>query len=112
MQDEFPWVPQVDEILRNLRNSLRRVPEIKSALENSGKPLLESFAKRIDICDEARTILETAIAEHPPITVKEGGVIKDGFNEKLDQYRDASKNGKVWLANWNKKNVYKQVLKH
>lgn len=84
--------------LAQLRNSLRRVPDIKTMLENSGRPLLASFAKRIDVCEEARTILETAIAEHPPITVKEGGVIKDGFDEKLDQYRDASKNGKVWLA--------------
>ena len=40
-------------------------------------------------------ILETSIAENPPITVKEGGVIKDGYDEKLDTYRDAAKNGKA-----------------
>ena len=84
--------------LAQLRNSLRRVPEIKTALANSGRPILEKFANRIDVCDEARMLLETAIAENPSITVKEGGVIKDGFDEKLDQYRDASKNGKVWLS--------------
>lgn len=84
--------------LAQLRNSLRKVPEIKIALENSGKPLLEQFAARINTCEEALEILETSIAEQPPITVKEGGVIKDGFDEKLDQYRDASRNGKEWLA--------------
>ncbi len=42
--------------------------------------------------------LKQSIAENPPITVKEGGVIQDGFDEKLDTYRDASRNGKEWLA--------------
>ncbi len=84
--------------LAQLRNSLRKVPEIKNALENSRQPLLEKFAKRINLCDEALSMLETSIAENPPITVKEGGVIKDGFDEKLDNYRDASRNGKAWLS--------------
>ena len=84
--------------LAQLRNSLRQVPELKNALANSEKALLSQFADRIDVCQEARDILETSIAEHPPITVKEGGVIKDGYDEKLDTYRDAAKNGKEWLA--------------
>jgi len=84
--------------LAQLRNSLSRVPIIKDALLNSKRPLLENFANRIENCEEVREILDTAIAENPPITVKEGGVIKDGYNEKLDNYRDAAKNGKVWLA--------------
>lgn len=84
--------------LAQLRNSLRKVPAVKIALENSGKPLLEKFASRINLCAEVCATLEAAIAEQPPITVKEGGVIKDGFDEKLDQYRDASRNGKEWLA--------------
>ena len=84
--------------LAQLRNSLRRVPEIKKLLLNSGRPLLEQFAGRINLCDQTRQLLESSIAENPPITVKEGGVIKDGFDETLDQYRDASRNGKEWLA--------------
>lgn len=84
--------------LAQLRNSLRRVPEIKEALANSGKTKLEQFASRINVCADARNFLEQSIAEHPSITIKEGGVIKDSFNEKLDQYRDAAKNGKEWLA--------------
>ena len=84
--------------LAQLRNSLRQVPDLKLALENSGKKHLSQFAKRINVCQGARDILETSIAEHPPITVKEGGVIKDGYDEKLDTFRDASKNGKQWLA--------------
>ncbi|MHA6258784.1 DNA mismatch repair protein MutS [Sporosarcina sp. CAU 1771] len=83
--------------LAQLRNSLRCVPNIKTALANSRRPLLEAFAKRIDVCEEPRLLLENAIAENPPISVKEGGVIKDDYDAKLDAYRDASKNGKDWL---------------
>ncbi|HJF31793.1 MAG TPA: DNA mismatch repair protein MutS [Sporosarcina psychrophila] len=84
--------------LAQLRNSLRRVPDIKKALHESERSLLHQFSDRIDGCEEALQILETAIAENPPLSVKEGGIIKDGYDTKLDQYRDASKNGKVWLA--------------
>ena len=84
--------------LAQLRNSLRRVPEIKNALTKSGRPLLEKFAARIDSSDEALLTLETSIAENPSLSVKEGGIIKDGYNDKLDKYRDAAKNGKAWLA--------------
>lgn len=85
--------------LAQLRNSLRQVPNLKDSLANSGKKHLIQFADKIDVCQDARDILEMSIAEHPPITVKEGGVIKDGYDEKLDTYRDAAKNGKEWLAN-------------
>ncbi|CAM3072449.1 DNA mismatch repair protein MutS [Filibacter tadaridae] len=84
--------------LAQLRNSLRRVPDIKKELELSAPPLLNRFANRIDLCPDAYNILEKAIAENPPLSVKEGGVMKDGYDEKLDNYRDASKNGKEWLA--------------
>ncbi|WP_342512526.1 DNA mismatch repair protein MutS [Sporosarcina sp. FSL K6-1522] len=84
--------------LAQLRNSLRRVPAIKQSLQDSSQPLLSQFAKRIDSCEETLAILEAAVAENPPLSVKEGGIIKDGYHDRLDQYRDASKNGKAWLA--------------
>jgi DNA mismatch repair protein MutS len=84
--------------LAQLRNSLRRVPGIKKTLHESERALLNQFSYRIDGCEEALHILEMAIAENPPLSVKEGGIIKDGYDVKLDQYRDASKNGKAWLA--------------
>lgn len=84
--------------LAQLRNSLRKVPEIKRALEQAEKPLLAKFAERIQPCSHVLTMLEQAIAEEPPMTVKEGGVIRDGFHQRLDEYRDASRNGKQWLA--------------
>ncbi|MBE1553386.1 DNA mismatch repair protein MutS [Sporosarcina limicola] len=84
--------------LAQLRNSLRRIPDIKKALQESERTLLSQFAERIDVCEDVLQTLENAIAENPPLSVKEGGIIKDGYDAKLDQYRDASKNGKAWLA--------------
>lgn len=98
--------------LAQLRNSLRRVPEIKKALLQSGRPLLEQFASRINLCDDTRSLLEASIAENPPITVKEGGVMKDGFDDVLDQYRDAARNGKEWLAQLEQEERQKTGIKN
>ncbi|MDN4607389.1 DNA mismatch repair protein MutS [Sporosarcina highlanderae] len=84
--------------LAQLRNSLRCIPNLKNALFQSGHERLQSFSERLDTCEEALKLLEASVAENPPLSVKEGGIIKDGFNERLDQYRDASRNGKEWLA--------------
>ena len=54
--------------------------------------------KKLDPCEELTDLLEKSIMDDPPISVKEGGIIKDGFNEELDTYRDASRNGKSWIA--------------
>jgi DNA mismatch repair protein MutS len=98
--------------LAQLRNSLRQVPNLKEALANSGKKNLTQFAEKIDVCQDARDILEMSIAEHPPITVKEGGVIKDGYDEKLDTYRDAARNGKEWLAELEQKERERTGIKN
>lgn len=84
--------------LAQLRNSLQKVPAIQALLADSDYPLLQQFAQKIDPCHEVRTLLTDAIAEAPPMTVKEGGVIQDGFNAQLDEYRDASRNGQKWLT--------------
>ena len=84
--------------LAQLRNSLRRVPHLKNALQQSRHERLQQFSKQLDPCTEALELLEASIAENPPLSIKEGGIIIDGYDEKLDQYRDASRNGKEWLA--------------
>lgn len=84
--------------LAQLRNSLRKVPSLKQSLTDSGQIRLQQFSERLDPCGEVLEILESSIAENPPLSIKEGGMIKDGYHEQLDKYRDASKNGKEWLA--------------
>lgn len=84
--------------LAQLRESLRKVPNIVSQLQSSGSTTLQSLCEGMDDCSEVRELLAESISEHPPISVKEGDVIKDGYNERLDELRYASRNGKEWIA--------------
>lgn len=84
--------------LIQLNKSLKQVPiiqDIISKLENSAA---QNLSINMDTCESLTTIIENAIKEDPPLSIKEGDLIKDGFNEQLDKYRDARKNGKVWIA--------------
>ncbi|WKA53473.1 DNA mismatch repair protein MutS [Planococcus shixiaomingii] len=83
--------------LAQLRSSLEKIPAIINELSNSGSDDLASFGEKLDRCGEVCELLE-AISENPPLAAKEGGVIREGYNEQLDQYRYASRNGKDWIA--------------
>ncbi|QST01664.1 DNA mismatch repair protein MutS [Pontibacillus sp. ALD_SL1] len=84
--------------LVQLKQSIGRVPEIKSLLASFGKPELKELSEQLQPLDDVHDLLEKAIMDAPPITVKEGGLIKDGYNGQLDDYRDAARNGKQWIA--------------
>ncbi len=83
--------------LAQLRESLRQVPAIKAQLLESGKETLMQLGQALDTCADIEELLAHAITDHPPITIKEGDVIRDGYNEKLDELRYASRNGKDWI---------------
>lgn len=84
--------------LAQLRNSLRNVPALKEQLLQNENPLLQQLAHRMDDCQDIRSLLEASIAENPPLSVKDPGIIKDGYHQQLDAYRNASRHGKEWLA--------------
>lgn len=84
--------------LIQLKTSLQQVPQIKSILLDIGDDQLTAFVEKIDEVADIRDLIEESIVEEPPISVTGGGVIKEGYNEQLDQYLDASKNGKRWMA--------------
>lgn len=84
--------------LIQLRNSLYQIPKIKAILASIESDSLQTLADKLDPCEELMIILEQAIIDSPPISIREGGIIKDGYNEQLDTYRDASRNGKSWIA--------------
>lgn len=89
--------------LAQLRESLRQVPAIKELLLNSKKDYLVPLGQALDLCDDVESYLSNAITDHPPISIKEGDVIREGFNEKLDELRYASRNGKDWIAQLERK---------
>ncbi|MEK4130588.1 DNA mismatch repair protein MutS [Solibacillus sp. FSL W8-0474] len=84
--------------LAQLRESLRQVPKIQEKLINSGLEKCSILGQKLDVCDDVEQLLAEAITDHPPISIKEGDVIRDGYNKQLDEYRDASRNGKDWIA--------------
>ena len=67
-----------------------------SHLANNRK--LSALAQRLDPCEEVTDLLEMSIVDNPPLSIKEGNIIQDGYNAELDTYRDASRNGKTWIA--------------
>ena len=84
--------------LAQLRQSLSKIPSIRQLLENSASSTLQSLGQQLEDCHHVWQKLEDAISLQPPISVKDGGVIKEGYHERLDQLRDASVNGKRWIA--------------
>lgn len=84
--------------LIQLKESLKQVPGIKQLVASLAHDKAKERAKHIDPCGDVLELLEEALYENPPLSVKEGNLIKDGYNQKLDEYRDASRNGKDWIA--------------
>ncbi|MGR9050074.1 DNA mismatch repair protein MutS [Halobacillus faecis] len=81
-----------------LRNSLSHIPDILTTLSKFDHSSIEKLYDHVDPLHDLKDLLEESIADDPPISVKEGGLIQDGFHEQLDDYRYASKNGKQWIA--------------
>ncbi|MCA0969057.1 DNA mismatch repair protein MutS [Halobacillus litoralis] len=84
--------------LIQLRNSLQNVPGILDTLKQFDHDSIKELYRTIDPLELLKVLLEESIADDPPVTIKEGGLIQDGFNQQLDDYRYASKNGKQWIA--------------
>lgn len=84
--------------LAALRASLQRVPEVLQYCQNSGSETLQRLVQNLDTCADIAEWIESAIVEDPPVSVREGGIIKPGWHQYLDQLRKASTNGKQWLA--------------
>jgi len=82
-----------------LKTSMQMIPHIKLMLrELDDSVLLKDLCEQIDTLQDLSDIIEKAIEEDPPIALKEGGIIKDGYDENVDKLRSAKSDGKSWLA--------------
>ncbi len=81
----------------SLKNSIRELPNIKKLLEKAKSPLLTSLQKGLDELKDVYELIEKAIVDEPPISVKEGGLIKKGYHEEVDELKTATTEGKNWL---------------
>lgn len=78
--------------------SLEMIPHIKNLLATFTSPLLVRINEQMDGLEDLYTLLEASITEDPPLAVKEGGIIREGYNEQVDTYRNSKTQGKSWLA--------------
>jgi DNA mismatch repair protein MutS len=81
-----------------LKTSLRQAPAIASLCASSGSPALTRLVDNLDTCADIADWIEAVIVDDPPVSVRDGGLIKSGCDEYLDKLREASVNGKRWLA--------------
>ena len=84
--------------LKGLSSTLNRLPAIKEILASCKSSLLSELQKDILPLEELADTIDRAIVEEPPFSVREGGMINDGFNEELDSLRDIVANGKGYIA--------------
>ncbi len=80
------------------RNSLEMLPHIKTVLKEFAKEELTKIFEEIEGLEDIYALIDGAIYEEPPVTIREGGIIKDGFDETIDMLRSAKRDGKEWLA--------------
>ena len=83
--------------LISLKNSAKQLPEIKKMLSNANSELLKELHKNLDTLKDVYDIINKTIVEEPPISVKEGGLIKKGYNSEIDQLKKATTEGKNWI---------------
>ena len=78
--------------------SLKMLPSIKVLLNDFSSDILKKIQEETDDLTDVCTLIERAICEEPPLAIREGGIIRDGFDENIDRLRHAKNDGKTWLA--------------
>ncbi|MCC5889361.1 MAG: DNA mismatch repair protein MutS [Alkalibacterium sp.] len=85
--------------LVQLKQSLSQIPlliDLLKGINDEGN--WEAYLSQLDPIEDVKSLIEEAISEEPPISITEGDIIKEGYNDQLDRYREAMTNGKQWLA--------------
>ena len=80
-----------------LKNSLMKLPELKSILKNTNSEMLKDLYNKLDELQDIYLLIEKAIVDDPPMTIKDGGIIKLGYDEEIDKLKTAQTDGKKWL---------------
>ena len=81
-----------------LRSSLGKLPALDDLLSPLQSPYLKDLRQKIDLLPELVSLLDQAIMDDPPFVLRDGGIIKDGFNDELDELRTISRDGKSWIV--------------
>ena len=82
-----------------LKNSLFKLPDVKKALSNCKAEMLVDLYQNLDELQDIYELIEKSIVEDPPMTIKDGGIIKLGYDEEIDKLKTATTDGKNWIIN-------------
>ncbi len=80
-----------------LKNSLKKLPDVKKVLEKCKSTLLQELCENLDELQDIYNLIEKSIVDDPPMVTKDGGYIKLGYNEEIDTLKNATTQGKNWL---------------
>lgn len=94
------------------RNSIHMLPPIKTLMSDFQSQLLKRLYEQLDTLDELYELIERSITEEPPLTLHDGGILKEGYNEEVDRLRKAKTDGKSWLADLEAKEREKTGIKN
>ena len=84
--------------LISLKNSVKQLPEVKEILSKTESGMLKELYEELDVLEDVYELIEKSIVEEPPISVKEGGIIKLGYDPEIDQLKKATTEGKTWIV--------------
>ena len=94
-----------------LATSLEGIPRLRDAMREDGEGLLSDLVTRLHPLEELASKLRSAIVEEPPATLRDGGMIRPGFDAALDELRNASTEGKVWIAALQEQEIQRTGIK-
>lgn len=98
--------------LKWIASSLKVLPELKQQLYSFNEPLTDQLTNQIIDLSHITKLIDDAIIDNPPLTIKEGNIIKDHFNEELDELRYLRDHGKQWLVDFEQKEREKTGIKN
>ena len=81
-----------------MKTSLSRLPYIKALISDMGSERNRQLHERLDTVEDLYVLIDSAINEESPLSVKEGNLIKEGYDERVDEYRRATSEGKTWIS--------------
>jgi len=84
--------------LLSLARSLRQIPQIKESLVQRGRGRLRTLGEGMALLEELADWIEWAIVPEPPVSIREGGIIRDNYNKELDDLREITRGGKSWIS--------------
>ncbi|MBU3110821.1 DNA mismatch repair protein MutS [Clostridium lacusfryxellense] len=84
--------------LMSLKNSIEKIPKVKAILASLDSKLMKEIYQELDNLQDIYITLDNSLIENPAISIKEGNIIKEGFNSEIDELRLAKAHGKEWIA--------------